>query len=161
MSKYIRILDYEHSFLTSAISVLVACDSLATYDNITSKDVSSEDLRDSGVLSYMDLESRIARALLTPVYANGDLLLKDLDEYIKRLDKILDAFLLNNPQQRKFAKMQMELIGKYGPKVYHLTWPKEHLMEIYKWDESQLNKVYDGLNNIECLWDSVRTYMKW
>uniref|UniRef100_A0A1B6L5D0 Uncharacterized protein n=1 Tax=Graphocephala atropunctata TaxID=36148 RepID=A0A1B6L5D0_9HEMI len=160
MSKYIQIFDYDSSLLT-CISVLVACDCATTYDNFTSKDVSSDDVRESGDMSYMDLESRIARGLLTPVYANGDLLLQDLDEYVVRLDKILDAFTVNKPRPRKFARTQMELIGKYGPKVYHLTWNKEHLMEVYNWDEIKLNKVFDTLNNIECLWDSVKTYIKW
>lgn len=122
-----------------------------------------EDPRNSTDLTYMELESRIARALLTPPYASGPMLLKDLDEYVARLEKILQAFELelDIPKQRKYAKDQMMIIGKYGPKVYRLQWDHDHLTDIYKWDENKLSRVLARLKDLERLWDTVKLYMKW
>lgn len=122
-----------------------------------------EDPRNSTDLTYMELESRIARALLTPPYASGPMLLKDLDEYVVRLERILQAFELelDIPKQRKYAKEQMMIIGKYGPKVYRLQWDHDHLMDIYKWNEEQLHRVLARLKDLDRLWETVKLYMKW
>lgn len=120
-----------------------------------------EDKRSSAKLTYMELEGRIGRGLLTPPHANSQTLLKDLDEYLARLRKILKAFEQNEPGQNLFANKQMMIIGKYGPKVHQLSWDKKHMMDIYKWNETQLLNMTLRLKAIENLWNSVNHFMRW
>lgn len=160
LAKLLIILLLDQSTTSNAIVVTTCTE--GTF-SIFKEAKDDEDPRNSTDLTYMELESRIGRALLTPPYANGPMLLKDLDEYVARLERILQAFELelDVPKPKKFAKQQMMIIGKYGPKVYRLHWDQKHLMDVYKWDETKLNRVLARLKDIENLWNTVVLYMKW